>query len=91
MIARQGSKANRQPWHNGTAQVAVTRMAGRRGSGRGAGRWGGFPGGVAGPVSVVGPPNISSSRPPELAGAQVTGSRPAAAEQGRSLMGRRSR
>lgn len=29
------------------------------------------------------PPNISCSRPPELAGAQVTGSRPAAAEHHR--------
>jgi hypothetical protein len=38
---------------------------------------------VAGAVCAVGPPNISSSRPPGLAVAQVTGSRPAAAEQGR--------
>jgi hypothetical protein len=82
-IARQGSKANRQPRHNGTAQVAVKRPAGRRGAGCGAGQVGGLPGGVAGPVCAVGPPNISSSRPPELAVAQVTGSRPAAAEQGR--------
>jgi hypothetical protein len=82
-MARQSSKANRQPWHNGTVQVVVTRTAGRRGSGRGAGRLGGRPGGVAGPVSAVGPPNISSSRPPELAVAQVTGPRPAAAEHRR--------
>jgi hypothetical protein len=53
-IARQGRKANRQPWHNGSAQVAVTRTAGRRGSRRGAGRLGGLPGGVAGPVSAAG-------------------------------------
>ena len=78
-----GSKANRQPRHNGPAQVAVKRTAGRRGASRGAGRLGGLPGGVAGPVCAVGPPNISSSRPPELAVAQVTGARPAAAEQGR--------
>jgi hypothetical protein len=38
---------------------------------------------AAGAVSAVGPPNISSSRPPRRAVAQVTGSRPAAAEQGR--------
>jgi hypothetical protein len=54
-VARQGRKANRQPWHNGSAQVAVTRTAGRRGSRRGAGRLGGFPGGVAAPVCAVGP------------------------------------
>ena len=54
-VARMGSKANRQPRHNGTVQVVVTRTAGRRGSGRGAGRLGGRPGGVAGPVSAVGP------------------------------------
>ena len=82
-MARQDRKANRQTHHTGTVKVAVTRTAGRWVSRRVVSRLGGFPGGVAGPVSAVGPPNISSSRPPELAVAQVTGSRPAAAEQGR--------
>jgi hypothetical protein len=81
--ARQGRKAHRQPRRRGPASVAVTRPAGRRGSGGGGGAVGGRPGGVAEPVCAVGPPNLRSSRPPERAVAQVTGSRPAAAEQGR--------
>ena len=55
MIARQGRKANRQPRHSGTAQVAVKHTAGRRVSRRGAGQVGGLPGGGAGPVSAAGP------------------------------------
>ena len=81
-MARQDRKAHRQTHHTGTVKVAVTRTAGG-GQAAAPVRW------VVGLVwwqgrcPPWGPPNISSSRPPELAVASVTGSRPAAAEQGR--------
>ena len=67
-------------------QVLVEQIASRIGRvavGRAAAGSVGSPSGWQGRCPPRGPPNISCSRPPELAGAQVTGSRPSAAEQSR--------
>jgi hypothetical protein len=72
-VARPGSQVNRQTRPGSPAQVAVKRTAGRRG----------FLVGWPGRCPPRGPPNLSSSRPPELAVANVTGQRPAAAEHRR--------
>jgi hypothetical protein len=71
-----GQRAPRDAAHVDNAATGVRGGVARRPV---LGSWGR----AAGAVCAVGPPNISSSRPPELAVASVTGSRPAAAEQGR--------
>jgi hypothetical protein len=76
-VARIGSA------HHGTRRTRTTQPAVCGAGLRGGGRFGGLGGRAAGAVSAAGPPNISSSRPPELAVAQVTGPRPAAAELSR--------